>query len=224
MSAFRHPGITAKVTRDQVILEADSAALSAWATRPGSAWPCSELRELDKLTAWFDSNGLADLVVRPWSDPAESDDLPGDEFSAFCADALLAELPTNHPAFTVAVRQHVEPEDVWEAEAREIGREAGKAAGSWAADGNTDPEGARRLVAMLDDGDPAAYDRLPDAPNLSGEWADDPTPLSLARDITGEDYPDPELMDRLAEAFDEGVGETFEQACERELRTAAGLD
>ena len=37
----------------------------------------------------------------------------------------------------------------------------------------------------MDDGDPMADDRLPAYPTLSGEWADDPTPLSLALTIHG---------------------------------------
>jgi hypothetical protein len=73
----------------------------------------------------------------------------------------------------------------------------------------------------MSDGDPALDDYLPARPNLSGEWADGLTPLALAREITGDDDPAAELIDRLAEAYDDAVAETFEQACEAELRAAA---
>jgi hypothetical protein len=90
--------------------------------------------------------------------------------------------------------------------------------GTWAADGNTTTEHIRRVLAMLEDGDPQAYDYLPNEPNLSGEWGDDPTPLSLARDITGLEDPADELTSELSDAFEEGVRETFHESCERELR------
>lgn len=44
-------------------------------------------------------------------------------------------------------------------------------------------------------------------PNLSGEWADDPAPSSLLREVTGLDYADgdvPELTDAIADAWEEG--------------------
>lgn len=105
-------------------------------------------------------------------------------------------------------------------EAREMGRAAGLAAASWAADGNTSADHARRVLAMLDDGDPAADDYLPAYPNLSGEWADDLTPNSLARDILGGDLDDdyPEASQALCDAWEDGVAETFDPECERTLR------
>jgi hypothetical protein len=66
----------------------------------------------------------------------------------------------------------------YENEAREMGRQAGIAAASWIVDGNTSPDHIQRMVKMLDDGDPEFYDWI-NPPNLSGEWADDPTPQSL---------------------------------------------
>lgn len=102
-------------------------------------------------------------------------------------------------------------------QARELGRQAGRDAGSWAADGNTPTEHIRKVLAMLDDGDPAAYDFLPRRPNLSGEYADDPTPHSIASGLLGNDQA-PEDRDALADAWEDGVSETFEAECERTLR------
>jgi hypothetical protein len=108
-------------------------------------------------------------------------------------------------------------------EALRMGREAGIAAGSWAADGNTSTDHLRRMIDMLEAGDPEVWDFLPDSPNLSGEWADDPTPASLLREILGDlDDMDPEtyseLQDLVSEAWEAGSSETFAQECERTLR------
>jgi hypothetical protein len=106
-----------------------------------------------------------------------------------------------------------------EREAHRMGVAAAEAAASWCVDGNSDPEGIRRILAMLDDGDPMAYDLLPQAPNLSGEWAGEPTPASLYESIVGEfAEQDPEVADAIAGAWEEGVSATFEQACKRKLR------
>lgn len=107
-----------------------------------------------------------------------------------------------------------------EQEAYEAGVEAAKAAASWVIDGNTSQEHIAGVLALWDNGDPAVDECLPYCPDLSGQWAGDPTPLSLARDITGEDEPDPDLTDSLAEAFERGAMETFGPECERILRAA----
>ena len=132
-----------------------------------------------------------------------------------------------------------------------MGRDAGETAGSWACDGNTDPAAIRRVLRMLDNGDPFADYYLPQYPDLSGQWADSPTPDSLAREIMAdvllEDYPcpvcggagcyigsgigagyvacdctddapSPDVVDAIARAWEEGVSDTFRDACERELR------
>jgi hypothetical protein len=112
-----------------------------------------------------------------------------------------------------------------EREAYELGKDAAIAAASWVVDGNTSQDHIRRMVAMLDAGDPVAYDYLPAQPNLSGEWADAPTPLSLAQDIFGtgitgtQDYP-PEELNEIADAWEAGVFDTFQYECERILRDA----
>lgn len=109
-------------------------------------------------------------------------------------------------------------------QAYELGVTAAKAAASWTVDGNTTQEHIRRVLAMLDDGDPSAYDYLPCEPNLSGEYADDPTPQSIARNILGvevEELPEGgELTQELVEAWELGVSETFSAECEAELHRA----
>jgi hypothetical protein len=111
----------------------------------------------------------------------------------------------------------------YENEAREMGRRAGIAAASWVFDGNTSPFQVERMVKWMDDGDPQYEQYLPARPNLSGEWADDPTPGTLAYEITGldSDYPGfDQIVDAIADAWEAGVDETFEVECERILREA----
>lgn len=102
-------------------------------------------------------------------------------------------------------------------EAYKLGVAAAEAAASWAADGNSDPAAIRQTLAMLEQGDPEAYDRLPAYPDLSGEWADAPTPHSLARDITGEPDTSERVIGLLMDEWERGVSETFEDACVAEL-------
>ena len=99
------------------------------------------------------------------------------------------------------------------------GAEAATAVASWTVDGNTAIEAARRVLTMLREGDPGVWEMLPAWPNLSGEWAGDPTPFTLARDILDceENAPSEEDQEALADEFERGVGETFESACEAEL-------
>lgn len=105
------------------------------------------------------------------------------------------------------------------AQAREIGREAARNAASWIADGNTKPEAIAYVLELFDAGDPAVDDYLPARPNLSGQWADELTPHSLA-DLVGQTINDLQEgeLDEICGAFEEGVSETFESACETELR------
>lgn len=107
-----------------------------------------------------------------------------------------------------------------EREAYELGRADAEAAASWAADGNTPADHARRVLAMLADGDPAAWDYLPEPPNLSGEYADGPTPMSLKRGLEVIGDATPENLAALCDAYEAGVADHFGPACERELRAA----
>lgn len=116
-------------------------------------------------------------------------------------------------------------------EAAELGREAAAAAASWSTDGNESTDSQRAKLQQLRDGDPAVWDILPNTPNLSGEWADDPTPTSLFEELIGRppeldrldaESRDAGLLDALAQAWEDGVGETFGPACELQLLRAVG--
>lgn len=115
-----------------------------------------------------------------------------------------------------------------EQQAYELGAEHARRAASWI---EASEAQAQALLAMFEDGDPAIYDYLPREPNLSGEFADDPTPASLWETITGEQvdtFADlhsdaPGLaISALCDAYEEGVAETFTAECERILRAPVG--
>lgn len=106
--------------------------------------------------------------------------------------------------------------------AREAGREAARRAATWLTDGNTDRAMAARLLVMIREGDPAADSYFPRRPDLSGEWADAPTPRSLAEEIIRTDELPDELPTELADAWEEGCSEAWEPALEAELRTFLG--
>lgn len=112
---------------------------------------------------------------------------------------------------------------VWELQARELGRQAGESAATWVEPG--DKESAAKVLWMMRGGDPAAVDYLPREPNLSGEMADDPTPQSItdeiAGDFAGTDDERGELQQTLSDAWEEGVSERFELACEMALMRVA---
>lgn len=111
------------------------------------------------------------------------------------------------------------PETDFERDAHMRGEMAARSAASWVTDGNHPREHYVRLLRMMDDGDPALSDYLPQRPNLSGEWSDDTTDHTLALDILGPDYLGKD-RDALAEAWERGVDETFESECERLVREA----
>ncbi len=121
------------------------------------------------------------------------------------ADALRGELQ--------ALADYLKP-DEWRQQARELGEDAGRAAGSWAADGNTPSDAAIRLLIGLSDGDPAAWDSLPPAPTLAGAEL---TIAGLALQIVGEaieGMPNKrELTSEIVEAWEQGVTATFADAC-----------
>lgn len=104
-------------------------------------------------------------------------------------------------------------------EARKLGREAGESAASWAYDGNTGDEWYARTLAGLDEGDPEVLDSF-NVPNLSGEWADSPTPTSLMAEL-GFDESDPRaewLTDELCTAWEDAAGQAFWWEIERVCR------
>jgi hypothetical protein len=65
-----------------------------------------------------------------------------------------------------------------------------------------------------DDIDPALEDMLPAEPNLSGEYADSPTPHSLASDITMHPWAelDASVIDALSDAWEEGRDAVWRRA------------
>lgn len=91
-------------------------------------------------------------------------------------------------------------------EARRHGAEHALAVASWTVLSESD------AVTVLEDVDPAVLDLLP-WPNLSGEWADDPTPLGLLRDLGYEPrrVPD-EGWNDLCDAWQDEADEVFSQA------------
>ena len=112
-----------------------------------------------------------------------------------------------------------------EREAYKLGVQAAETAATWIIDGNTKREFIPAVLALMDEGDPRADQYLPRRPDLSGEYADDPTPQSLAREVLGVQslrHTDAsnEEIDAIASAYEQGVSDAFEPACERILKAA----
>lgn len=106
-----------------------------------------------------------------------------------------------HPSI-IATPDHI-------ARARAAGYRAGREA---AVDAMSDAATRDALCRHL-----AEHDAVPDdyIPDLSGQWADDPTPLTLACSILGLDYPivadhGEGAMDALASAWEEAAAEAYE--------------
>lgn len=103
--------------------------------------------------------------------------------------------------------------------ARRDGRAAGLAAASWVFDGNTKDETYKRFLQGMRDGDPEVMDAV-NTPNLSGEYADDPTPQSLAEDYDLDESNDPEgwRLDEACSAWEEAASQAFWDELERVCR------
>lgn len=155
-------------------------------------------------------------ALEEYVDGATTEDPAPEGLALDLLRAALSEVNWNE----LATHKCDEVVEGWTGEARAMGVEAAKNAASWMTDGTSDPEHLRRVLNMLDEGDPQADDYLPRRPNLSGEFADDPTPQSIAEEITGVDGLSDEVIDALSSAFETGVDETFTQACEAELHKA----
>lgn len=105
----------------------------------------------------------------------------------------------------------------WLTEARNLGAQAARNAATWVVDGNTERETIQSMLTSLLNCD---LD-LPNRPNLSGEFADSPTPITLWEEVTGSPNVAPEqyeTLEAIIYAWEEGVNETFETAVEEELR------
>ena len=108
--------------------------------------------------------------------------------------------------------------------ARDAGREAGQNAAAWweqdaigGRAGRDWRDVAKRTLEGIQDGDPAVLDSLP-WPNLSGEWADDPTPATLAEDL-GVD-PCGDEIDDLCSTWEDASADTVVFEVERYCREA----
>lgn len=98
-------------------------------------------------------------------------------------------------------------------EARELGAEHGKAAGSWVFDGNTDEATLRECLRMDEEGDPEFDDHWGSLDPLSGEWADGLTPETLFDELDIE-------REGCEESLSEWVREEIETAYEEGFRDA----
>jgi hypothetical protein len=107
-----------------------------------------------------------------------------------------------------------EPLDEIEVRAAEEGAEAGRIAGSWVTDGNTDAETYRRLLGGIRDGDPEILDSLPSAP-FSGEYADGLLPRDFLADVglTEEHDAADDVLRTYEDAYTEAAGAEVERAC-----------
>lgn len=113
----------------------------------------------------------------------------------------------------------------WENHAAYLGADAAMAAASWVTMSESDAQ------SILEDVDPEVLDRYP-MPDLSGEWADDPTPASILRDVGGDDgdfeywdTPTARLRDEVADAWEAGRDAVWHAALEAvTLRTVGRID
>ena len=97
-------------------------------------------------------------------------------------------------------------------EAKKLGADAGTSAATWA---EIDESNAARILKGFEDCDPAILDSFY-WPNLSGEWADSPTPQSLAEEI-GID-PEDDRLDSACDAWEESSSRAFENEITRRCR------
>jgi hypothetical protein len=102
-----------------------------------------------------------------------------------------------------------------EKEASQLGAIAGSNAAEWVAQDSWggrvtrgEAEAAQAFLSAYDDGG-----ELPEAPNLSGEWADSENPASLMVKLFGEDWEEvPEFVeaqDELCQAWEDACCESF---------------
>lgn len=109
------------------------------------------------------------------------------------------------------------------AEAAALGAEHGKAAASWVFDGNTTTEQYRRFLVGIEEGDPEVLDEYGPRSPLSGEFADDMTPYSLAQEL-GLDYDSEPThdMDNICDEYETAYYDAYWQELERVTRLQIG--
>lgn len=101
--------------------------------------------------------------------------------------------------------------------ARELGREAGRAAATWYFDGNTADETYAAVRRGIDEGDPAILDTFK-VPDLSGEWADSPTPASIMAEVYARPERHADAEDDVCRAWEDGAQEGYIEEIDRALR------
>jgi hypothetical protein len=113
--------------------------------------------------------------------------------------------------------------------AEELGTKAGQNAAQWAIQDlwggratREERETAESVLKQLDEGDPRIYDSFT-LPDLSGEWAGDPTPHTLFEDCTGYEYfpeidDNQEIMDELCTTWEQAVSDAFFSTLEESAR------
>jgi hypothetical protein len=110
-----------------------------------------------------------------------------------------------------------------------LGTKAGQNAAQWAIQDlwggratREERETAESVLKQLDEGNPRIYDSFT-LPDLSGEWAGDPTPHTLFEDCTGYEYfPDiddhQETLDALCTTWEQAVSDAFFSTLEESAR------
>lgn len=116
----------------------------------------------------------------------------------------------------------------WKAEAIARGRDAGADAAQWwiqengggrdTRDSREIATAARKILAGMDEGDPAIQDTLP-MPDLSGQWADTTNSTTLVEDITGVDHADwTERIENAVSDLCDAYETAFHHAAEKAIR------
>ena len=109
-----------------------------------------------------------------------------------------------------------------------LGREHGAKQGEVVNDRNCNVEAARKIIKGHEDGDPKIMDFCPNP--LSGEWADDPTPMALLDEIANKvedpqmlrgdilDVDTENILDVYEEAYKDAFWEKVIDTCERIIK------
>lgn len=95
-TVFYSPDIRNNPQGSTIIIDSDGSQAYRWSTRPGNAWPCATLPDLDEFTVEFVGGDLVDMVGdHIFDDPARDDGYQnrddvtytdGHELMAFCVD------------------------------------------------------------------------------------------------------------------------------------------